>query len=193
LPEKLIPFDIETFLASPIRCVTAATDCVTGEALYYDKNELKYDYLTVLKASSSLPFIAKPVEYKGRTLMDGGLADSIPLDRAARDGFPKQVVILTRPRAYRKKSPRFTFLPPGQGRKYPGLLAALKNRHAVYNQTLDRIEELEKEGRIFVIRPEHDPPAGRVERNIAKIYLTYDQGYAAADAAWGRLMAWLKQ
>jgi predicted patatin/cPLA2 family phospholipase len=193
IPSRLIPFDLETFLANPMRCVTVVTDCVTGQPLYCEKSELGTDYLTMLKASSSLPLIAKPVEYKGRFFMDGGLADSVPVRHAAADGWKKQVVVLTRPKGYRKKPSRLpSFLFRGY-RKFPGLLACLKNRYRNYNETMDYIEECEGRGEIFVIRPETDPPAGRVERNVAKIYMTYDQGYAAANACFGRLMDYLRK
>jgi predicted patatin/cPLA2 family phospholipase len=192
IPGRLIPFDLETFLANPIRCVTGASDCVTGEALYYDKNDLGRDYLTVLKASSSLPFIAKPVEYKGRFLMDGGLADSIPVRRALEDGWKKRVVILTRPAGYRKKPSRLPGILLRAYRRFPGLLQNLQDRHLRYNETMDHIEALESRGEIFVIRPEADLPAGRVERNIAKIYLTYDVGYAAAHSCLEKLLAYLR-
>jgi predicted patatin/cPLA2 family phospholipase len=191
LPEKLVPFDTKTFLANPARCLTTVTDCVTGKALYYEKSELGGDYLTVLKASSSLPFIAKPVEYKGRYLMDGGLSDSVPVRRALEDGWKKRVIILTRPAGYRKKPSKLPGILLRGYRGFPGLLKNLKERHLHYNETLDYIEELESRGEIFVIRPAEDLPAGRVERDTAKIYLTYDSGYAAADAAFEKLLAYL--
>jgi predicted patatin/cPLA2 family phospholipase len=192
IPGKLIPFDQKTFLENPMRCVTVVSDCVTGEALYYDKSELGGDYLTVLKASSSLPFIAKPVEYRGRLLMDGGLADSIPVRKAAADGWKKRVVILTRPAGYRKKPSNLPGILLRRYRKFPGVLKNLKERYLHYNETMNHIEELESRGEIFVIRPETDLPAGRVERNVAKIYLTYDIGYAAADACFEELLAYLR-
>jgi predicted patatin/cPLA2 family phospholipase len=191
LPNNLVPFDLAAFLSNPARCVTVVTDCLSGEALYYDKNDLDNDYLQVLKASSSLPFISAPVEYKGRILMDGGLADSIPVRRPLEEGWKKRVVILTRPLGYRKKPSRLpAFLLRGY-RKYPGLLGALENRYREYNATLDYIEDLETKGDIFVIRPDRDPPAGRVERNPDKIYLTYDQGYGTANARFGELREYL--
>jgi predicted patatin/cPLA2 family phospholipase len=191
LPNRLVPFDLETFLAHPARCITGVSDCVSGEALYYDKNELGGDYLTVLKASSSLPFIAKPVEYRGRFLMDGGLTDSIPVRRAAEDGWKKRVVVLTRPAGYRKKPSSLPGIFLRRYRAFPGLLKNLKERHLHYNETLDHIEALESRGEIFVIRPGEDLPAGRVEKDISKIYLTYDAGYAAADACFEKLLAYL--
>jgi predicted patatin/cPLA2 family phospholipase len=191
LPFNLVPFDLAAFLASPVRCVTGVTDCLSGEALYYDKNDLGDDYLQVLKASSSLPFISAPVEYKGRILMDGGLADSIPVRRALEDGWKKRIVILTRPRGYRKKPSRLPSLLLRRYRKFPGLLGALENRYREYNARMDYIEDLETRGDIFVIRPDKDPPAGRVERNTDKIYLTYDQGYDTANACFGKLLDYL--
>jgi predicted patatin/cPLA2 family phospholipase len=192
IPGGLIPFDMETFLANPIRCITGVSDCVQGGALYYDKNDLGSDYLTVLKASSSLPFIAKPVEYRGRFLMDGGLADSIPVRRALEDGWKKRVVVLTRPAGYRKKPSRLPGIFLRAYRKFPGLLKNLKERHLHYNETVDHIEALESRGEVFVIRPETELPAGRVERDVAKIYLAYDTGYAVADACLGKLLAYLR-
>jgi predicted patatin/cPLA2 family phospholipase len=192
LPEKLVPFDMETFLANPARCLTTVTDCVTGEALYYEKTELDGDYLTVLKASSSLPFIAKPVEYGGRMLMDGGLADSVPVRRALEDGWKKRVVVLTRPAGYRKKPSNLPGIFLRGYRAFPGLLKNLKERYLRYNETVDYIEELESRGEIFVIRPAEDLPAGRVERDTGRIYLTYDLGYAAADANFGKLREYLR-
>jgi predicted patatin/cPLA2 family phospholipase len=168
------------------------SDCVTGEALYYDKNELAGDYLKVLRASSSLPFIAKPVEYGGRMLMDGGLADSIPLRKAAADGWKKRVVILTRPAGYRKKPSNLPGILLRRYCGFPGLLKNLKERYLRYNETMDHIEELESRGEIFVIRPGGDLPAGRVERDTAKIYLTYDLGYAAADACFEKLLKYIR-
>ena len=107
IPNKLVPFDYDTFLASDTRLVIVATDCETGEALYYEKDDLGRDCLTVLRASSSLPFIARPVPFRGRTLMDGGLADSVPLERCLADGIRKAVLVLTREKGYRKKPSRF--------------------------------------------------------------------------------------
>ena len=191
IPNRLIPFDLQTFLANPMRGITAVTDCVTGEAVYFDKNELGPNYLTVLKASSSLPFIAKPVEYRGRLFMDGGLADSVPVRHAESEGWKKQVVILTRPAGYRKKPSRLPGFLLYRYRKFPGLVRNLKNRYRNYNETMDYIEEREARGEFFVIRPLDEPPAGRVERNIAKIYLTYDKGYSTAHNCFEKLKEFL--
>lgn len=110
IPNSLVPFDFETFMASDVRCITTVIDCETGEALYYEKNEVGKDYFKVLRASTSLPFMAKPIYYKGRVLMDGGLADSIPIQKSLSDGNSRHVLVLTRPKGYRKKRAHFVRL-----------------------------------------------------------------------------------
>jgi predicted patatin/cPLA2 family phospholipase len=191
-PNRLVPFDQKTFHENPVRCITVVTDCVTGEALYYDKSDLGSDYLEVLKGSCSLPFIAKPVEYRGSFLLDGGMSDPIPVRRAADDGWKKRVVILTRPRGYRKKPSRLPGFLLWRYRMFPGLQKKIVSQHMHYNETIDYIEALEAKGEIFVIRPKVEPPAGRVERNFAKVYLTYDQGYDVASACIPDLLTYLR-
>ena len=191
IPHRLVPFDFDTFYASPVRLVTVATDCVTGEAVYYEKSDLGTDYLTVLKASSSLPFIARPVTFRGRTLMDGGLADSVPVRKAVADGREKRIVVLTRPKGYRKKASRMPAVLLRRYRRFPGLLDAMSSRHRVYNETMDYIDDLEEAGEAFVIRPEGKPAAERVEKDKDKVYLTYDEGYDTASRLFPRLRAYL--
>jgi len=192
IPNRLVYFDQKTFLENPMRCILVTTDCMTGEPLYYDKNDLGSDYLKVLQASSSLPLIAKPVEYKGKFLMDGGLSDSLPVCRAEEDGYKKQVVILTRQRGYRKKPSNLQRALRFHYRKFPGLLRSMETQYLQYNKAIDYIETLEDQGKIFVIRPETKPPAGRIERNVTKIYFTYDQGYATASERFPELLEYLR-
>ncbi len=191
IPRRLVPFDFNTFYSSPVRLVTVVTDCQTGRAEYFEKADLGEDYLTVLKASSSLPFIAPPVEFRGRTFMDGGLADSVPIRRAVEDGKEKRIVVLTRPRGYRKKPSRMPGLLLRRYRRFPGMLEALAARHRVYNETMDFIDSLEEKGEAFVIRPAEPPAAERVEKNKDKVYLTYDEGYDAASRLFPSLRAYL--
>ena len=192
IPNILIPFDYETFKKNKAKCITVVMDCSTGKPIYYEKDELEDDYLKILQASCSLPFIAKPVYYKGLTLMDGGLADSIPVRRSIDDGNDKNVLILTRPEGYRKKVSHYS-LParlfyPG----YKGLQKNIKNRHINYNKTMDLIDQEEQKGNLFVIRPRFPINAGRVERNKDKLYMAYDQGYYDAAATYGKLQSYLE-
>lgn len=191
IPHFLVPFDYQTFKESSVQLITGVTDCHTGEPIYYEKGKLGEDYLDILKASCSLPFMAKPVHYKGRLLMDGGLSDSIPLRKSMKDGNTKHVLLLTRPRGYRKRPSLFT---PFIYMRYPwlrGVRSAFSNRHIRYNETMDMIEQLEGEGRVFVIRPSTAIPVGRAERDKGKLYAAYDKGYKEAFLSYDELCDYL--
>ncbi|MDD5723523.1 MAG: patatin family protein [Syntrophales bacterium] len=181
IPNSLVPFDYETFMQSDVNCVTVVTDCATGEALYLEKTDLGKEYLPVLRASSCLPFIAKPVRFNGLVLMDGGLSDSVPIRKSIIDGNTKHVLVLTRPKGYRKKPSSWT---NGFARirypSLPGLCKAIARRHIGYNHTMDLIDEMERNGEVFVIRPTSHLSVGRIERNKDRLYAAYDQGYRDA-------------
>jgi len=191
IPNALVPFDFKTFMESEQTCLTTVTDCKTGEAVYYEKGELGADYMKILQASSSLPYVAKPVHYKGRVLMDGGLSDSIPIQKSIHDGNRKNVLVLTRPKGYRKKRSRFLVLARLRYPRYRGLYRSLRNRHLRYNATMEYIDRLEEEDRVFVIRPRFPLDAGRIERNKDKLYAVYDQGYADGRASYKTLCSYL--
>ena len=191
IPHSLVPFDHQTFMENEATYVVVVTDCQSGKSLYYEKNDLGPDFLTVLQASCSLPFVSKAVEYKGLALMDGGISDSIPIRRSLEDGNGKNVVILTRPSAYRKSRSRFAGLIRHWYPNYPGLSEAFMTRYLRYNETLDFIDQLEGEKQAFVIRPKMNLAVGRVSRNKNKLYAAYDQGYDDAADQYQDLMAYL--
>lgn len=190
IPSRLVPFDFETFLTTPEQMVVGTTDCETGEPVYYAKNEPDFNTLTVLRASSSLPFMAPIVEYKGRKLLDGGISDPIPVRKAELDGCPRNVVILTRNEGYRKKPNSYGWLLRRAFRAYPELVRAMLHRHEVYNATLDYIEHSAKDGSTFIIRPEVPLVVGRVERNPVKLEALYRQGYEDAERLLPALREW---
>ena len=192
IPNLLVPFDFDAFVKSEQQCLTTVTDCRTGKPLYYEKKELGEDYLKILQASSSLPFIAKPVHFRGRVLMDGGLSDAIPIQKSIRDGNTKNILVLTRTKGYRKKPSRLLGLARLWYNRYRGVYESLKNRHVRYNETMDYIDQLEEHGRVFIIRPGAPLDAGRIERNKNKLYAIYDQGYADAHECYARLRTYLK-
>ncbi len=193
IPNSLVPFDYETFRGSDVKCVTVVTDCSNGEALYFEKTELGEDYLTVLQASTCLPFIAKPVRFNGLVLMDGGLSDPVPIRKSIGDGNTTQVIILTRPKGYRKKPSRIGGLARIRYPRFPALSEALARRHTGYNETMDFIDDMEQSGEAFVIRPRSDLPVGRIERSKNRLYAAYDQGYQDAAQSFDELFRYLKQ
>jgi predicted patatin/cPLA2 family phospholipase len=184
LPNKYVPFDIETFLASPTRFVTVCTDCETGEAAYFEKGP---DILTMMKASSAMPFLSRMIEYQGRKFLDGGISDSIPLAKILSEGFSKNVVVLTHPEGYRRKK---EIQPPARliYRKYPRLIKALESFVTRYNQSLAFAEEEEAVGRALLIRPSVDLKVSRTEKDVGKLVRLYELGLKDGEAAALRLL-----
>jgi predicted patatin/cPLA2 family phospholipase len=184
IPLKLIPFDFEAFNKYPGRFVTVCTDCETGRAAYFEKDE--GDMMTVLKASAAMPFVSTMVKYKGKKYFDGAIADAIPIQKTIAEGFHKTVVVLTRPGKFRRKEephpPGFLFY-----RKYPKLLEALKERVASYNRSMVQVEAEEEAGRALVIRPSRDLGVTRTEKNLEKLIALYDLGIADGREALKKL------
>ena len=175
-PEEISPYDYNRLANSPERFEMVTTSCLSGKACYYDEKNNPKRIIEIVKASSSLPF-ASPITYvDGVPMLDGGIADSIPVEYAMSQGYEKIVVVLTRNKGYRKK-PGTMPLRKIFYRKYPQLQKALAERNAVYNRTMDLIEKLEEEGRIAVIRPQKPVEVGRMEKDTAKLTALYEEGY----------------
>lgn len=191
MPLQLDVFDIATFESDPMEFYLVCTDCLTGEPVYYRMDKVDYDSLEWLRASASMPLVTRPVKVGGRVLLDGGISDSIPLKHFQSMGFDRNVVVLTRPRSYRKEP---TKLWPYRllMRRYPAITQAMARRHEMYNSQLDYVEREEQAGRIFVIAPEQDLPIGRVEMNVEKMNAVYNIGRETAIALLPRLKEFLQ-
>ena len=137
-------------------------------------------YIDYLRASASLPYVSQIVEVDGKKLLDGGVCDSIPLKAFQSMGYEKNLVVLTRPKGYMKK-PENNLMAEIVYGKYPKFISAMKNRFAVYNRTVRYIEEQEKSGNIFLLRPSEYIEVGRMEKDAAKIKALYQLGKADAN------------
>ncbi|MHA6482212.1 patatin-like phospholipase family protein [Paenibacillus sp. strain BS8-2] len=193
IPNRLVPFDYDAYEASGERFVIGTTDCETGESVYYEKGTTGFELLTLLRASSSLPFIARIVEFGGRKLLDGGLSDPIPLLQSERDGNARNVLILTRNESYRKSPNRMGWMVRRIYGQYPKLVDTMLRRHDVYNNTLRLIEERERSGAAFVIRPIETLSVGRMERDPQKLGALYKQGYDDAKRQLPQLKSWMER
>lgn len=178
-PERILPYDYDAYFQCPERYVMVTTNCLTGEANYWEEKQSEKRVIDIVRASSSLPFVCPIAYVDGIPMLDGGIVDSIPLMRARRDGFTNNVVVLTRNRGYRKKI-QGTKVPPFIYRKYPALRAAINRRSVVYNAQLELVERLEEAGEITVIRPQRPITVDRIERDIRKLTELYEEGYACA-------------
>ena len=191
IPTYLEPFDFEKFDQAEEKFVVVTTDCETGEAVYFDKNDTKGSLLTALEATSSLPLMANPVQYKGHTLLDGGIVDPIPIKKSIEEGYTKHVLILTRPKGYRKTSSRFSKV--FRMKAYPKVNHLMELRYKHYNKTLDWIEEEEDKGNIFVIRPTNTLAVDRVEKDPRKLDALYREGYADAEKIYKDLKEYVEK
>ncbi|MBO9128832.1 patatin family protein [Bacillus sp. 165] len=193
IPTQHVPFDFDTFYNSAERFVVGTTDIETGEPMYFEKAGSQQDMLTVLRASSSLPFIAPIVKHENKQLLDGGIVDPIPIRKAQSDGFEKNVLILTRNKGYTKKKSSTGWLVERAFSSYPQLVNKMKKRYFLYNETLKYIEEQEREGSLFIIRPVEKLEVGRLEKNQQKLTALYNQGYMDAERLYEDLQHFLEK
>ncbi len=182
ITNEVLPFDYATCFQSPQTFELVTTNCRTGKACYLTEKSDPQRLVLLAKASSSLPFVCPIVDVDGQPMLDGGIADSIPVERAIATGHPFNVVVLTRNYGYRDaesdhKLPHFIY------REYPRLRLLLSRRHAYYNRQLDLVERLEREGRILVIRPLRPMQVTRLESDVNKLTDLYNEGYACARLA----------
>ena len=179
LPREIYPYDYDTYFANPATYEIVTTNCLTGEPNYFTDKESEDRILTLARATSSLPYISPMVEVDGVPMLDGGISDSIPLQRAIDCGHVFNVVVLTRNAGFRFNSGfyrRTAFL----YRKYPKLRKTLSRRNEMYNSQMELVERLEREGKILVIRPERPLEVGRLCKDTEKMRRLYDEGYEVA-------------
>lgn len=175
-PNQYLPFDFYTFFNSEMEFEMVTTNCRTGLPMYLSERHDRQRALDIVRASSSLPYVSKIVDVDGEPMLDGGIVDSIPVERAIAKGFPRNVLVLTRNKGYRStgrdhKTPRFVY------RNYPRLRVALSHRIEAYNAQLDTIDRMEAEGRVLCIRPERPMEVGRIEKDTAKLERLYEEGF----------------
>ena len=193
-PNEIYPFDYDTYFASDIECEIVTTNCVTGRAEYMTEDSDKQRLMKICRASCSMPLICPMVNVDGIPYLDGGLADSIPIERAMEIGNGKSIVILTRNPGYRKKMPsRATVqLYRRAYKKYPNLIRSIVNRSIVYNRTMKLLEQQEAEGKIFVLRP-LIPTVSRLEKDYDALMHFYEHGYRLMKKEFDALQRFLEK
>lgn len=174
LPDKLDIYDHDAFENCGVPFWVVCSNLETGKAEYVRITDMR-GQIDYLRASASLPYVSRIVEFDNKKLLDGGVCDSIPIGAARDMGYTRNVVILTRDPSYQKK-PEMTALSKLVYRKYPRFIKALHERHLVYNDTLKQISELERRGEIYVIRPESPLDIGRLESDPDNVQRVYDIG-----------------
>lgn len=176
LPETLDPFDNDTFDKNQTQFFAVCTDVKTGSAIYHECETLKGEKIKWLQASASMPLVSKIIKIDDNLLLDGGIADSIPIKKMQELGFEKNIVILTQEAGYRKNPNSLLPIIKLVYKKYPKLIEAIENRHIIYNQQLEFLEKQEQLGNVIIIRPSEKPTASRTEKDKEKILETYNLG-----------------
>lgn len=179
VPLKLDPFDQETFAKSNIEFLATVTNLKTGQPEYI-KIINAYKQMEVFRATSAMPFVSKIVTINDQEYLDGGIADSIPIEKAKQLGYDKIIVILTRPIEYRKKKSN-QLIPKLFYHRYPNFVQTINNRYLNYNKTVEKIIELEQKHKIFVIRPSKTVPIKRLEKDPDRLQEIYDLGVIDAN------------
>lgn len=173
IPFKIDIFDEETFEKSKSEIYATLTNVETGMPEYFKVNNV-FEEMELMRATSALPFVSKIIEWKGKKYLDGGISESIPVEKCKALGCDKIIIVLTRTIDYRKTKRKN--LSKIVYRKYPNLVKSINNRYKNYNETLEKISKLEENKEIFVIRPSHDLKIKRIERDEEKLQAMYDLG-----------------
>lgn len=169
------PIDYDALAASKSEFITVATDAQTGEAVYFDKSNILRNDLWLLKASSAIPLVCKPIECRGRKYFDGGVSDPLPIAKAFEMGCDKVVVIIPRPPAEKTREPEklMTLLM----RSYPNVLKKMINRPEIYNSGLKMIFDGVKNGSVILISPDSDKGLNMLTTDRTKLDAYYKKGY----------------
>lgn len=154
IPFKIDVFDEETFEKSDTDFWATVTNIETGEAEYI-KLEKPIDQMEVLRATSAMPLVSKIVEWDNKKYLDGGVSDSIPVEKCKSMGYDKIIVVLTRTIEYRKKKSS-SAIAKIKYKEYPKLIKTMENRYKKYNETVEKIIDMENKKEIFVIRTSKD-------------------------------------
>ena len=188
LPERLDPLDYEAFESYEGKFFGVLTDIETGEAIYPEIPRDDHEGI-YLRASCALPILFPVFKINGRKYMDGGIVDSIPFKKAMEEGCDKNIVVLTREIGYRKTTDRSTAYAARKFKKYKKFSDRLLGRADMYNGKVAELEKLEKEGKVFIFRPDDTKGIGRTESDPEVLQMLYDKGVNDAK----RRMAELKE
>ena len=180
VPEKLDPFNEAAFAASPMDFFVVCTDVKTGEPIYHKCRKGDAEDVLWMEASASMPLAAKIVKIGHYGLLDGGVADSIPVRFFESIGYKRNLIILTQPKGYSKKKNKFLPAIRAKYFRYPAFVEAVADRHERYNETLSYISMLEQAGKDYVIRPPIPLEIGAMERDPAQLRRVYETGRAVA-------------
>lgn len=186
------PLDYEAVMQNPCEYEIVATDGITGKPKYFNKNDLKKDDFTPIMASCALPVFCKPVQCQNRYYYDGGVSDSIPVQRAFDLGCDKVITILSKPRSFVKQPEEHRKIYSHKLRKFPGTVRALDQRHVMYRKEIALLKLAEEEGRALVFAPDDTIKISTFTKDPAVEQQLYDHGVRDFNRNWKTLEEFLK-
>ena len=176
VPNELDIFDREAFKNNPMEFYVVATDVEKGCEVYYKLENADDDDLDLIRASASMPILSKIVTFDGTKLLDGGIADSIPLRGFEKLGYLRNVVILTQPKGFVKEKNKHMKLIKLKYHKYPNFVGAVADRHMKYNAETLYVSRQEEAGNAFVIRPPESLNISGIVRDPEELERVYQIG-----------------
>ena len=194
IPDYLYPYDYDTFEKYPGKAYSVVTNIETGQPEYLRVRDIRKD-IDKIRASASLPLVARNVKIDGKLYLDGGISDAIPLEKSILDGNRKNILVMTKEVGFVRKPASASQLGLIKLRylKYPKVYELMADRHIRYNECLDYIDRQEKNGQAFVIRPHKKSDVGRIEKDKDKLIALYEEGYQEAENCYEDLLAYLEK
>ncbi len=192
IPNYLDPYDYDAAGKYEGRAFAVATNIKTGKPAYLPLKDMRKDIIAV-RASSSLPLVSRNVKIDGELYLDGGISDPIPVRKSMRDGNRKNVIIMTKEEGYVREPVGATLaLFKMRYPHYPKVYELMRERHLSYNTTVQFIEEKQRDGELFVIRPKQKSGVGRIEKDKEKMKALYEEGYLDAQNCYPDLLRYLQ-
>lgn len=189
LPNELDKFDYDTFEKNKMDFWAVVSNCETGKAEYHKLTDGRGEDMQWIRASASMPLASRPVVINGSRYLDGGLSDSIPLEFMEKQGFTKNVVILTQPKGFVKHAYKKALSVPL--RKMPNLVELVKNRHIMYNAEVAYVRAREDSGDALILQPKEALNIKPLERDPDEMQRVYDHGVEVARANLNRVKEFL--
>jgi predicted patatin/cPLA2 family phospholipase len=191
IPNKLDPFDYDAYARSPLDLTVVSSDLVRGEADYVALRDARAQ-LDYLRASSAMPLVSRIVEIEGKKLLDGGICDSVPIERSRATGAQRHIVVLTQADSYIKKPNRLMPLARRKYANFPLFVERMEHRHIDYNRAYLHVAHMHETGEAFVIRPPEPVTVASMERDPQKLYELYLVGYREAERCFLDLQSYLE-
>lgn len=175
------PLDYETFKNSDVIFKAAATRASNGKARFFTNEDIVKNDYGVLKASSCLPGVCKPVKFQNELYFDGGVAEPVPVEKAFEDGCDKVILVLTKSRQEYMTPMLATKVLSSRIRKYPEVFEFMRTLHTRCKDIFEKVSEWEKEGKVLVIEPADCFGMNTLTRDYEPMTKMYEQGYNDAE------------